>query len=243
MSHCAEPETIWGVGPWTGNNDWRTYADQFATTAGEIAAHYRRYGDRVAYQIWNEGDKQNNPASVYVAPEDYAEVLARGAAAIRNAAPQSPIIFNGMATGPQETVVYVKRCREALGGNLPVDAIGVHPYTRWARRAPFDWGQRYGTLGDAIATYERELPEMKLWITEIGVADDNEIGPEHYPAISDYFVDVMTYMEERHTARVPVVFWFAWSDWMRNAGIVRRDGAHKEHLYSAFRNIRNRELS
>ncbi len=67
-------ETVWGVGPWTGNNDWRTYADQLAATAGEIAAHYRRYGDRVAYQIWNEGDKKNNPASVYVTPEDYAEI-------------------------------------------------------------------------------------------------------------------------------------------------------------------------
>ena len=234
-------ETIWGVGPWTGNGDWSTYADQFADAAGQIAAHYRRYGDRVAYQIWNEGDKKNNPASVYVAPEDYAEVLSQSATAIRTAAPLAPIIFNGMATGPQETVVYVKRCRSALGGSLPVEAIGIHPYTRWATRAPFDWGQRYGTLGDAIATYERELPDLKFWITEIGVADDSEIGSEHYPTISEYLVDVMTYMEQRHTARVPVVMWFGWSDWMRNAGIVRRDGAQKEHLYAAYRSVRNRE--
>lgn len=234
-------ETVWGIGPWTGNNDWRTYAGQLAGTAGEIAAHYRRYGDRVAYQIWNEGDKKNNPASVYVTAEDYAIILSETSAAIRSSAPQSPIIFNGMATGPQETVVYVKRTREALGGRLPVDALGVHPYTRWATRAPFDWGTRYGTLGDAIATYERELPDLPIWITEIGVADDNEIGGEHYAAIADYFVDVMSYIEQRHTARVPVVIWFAWSDWMRNAGIVRRDGAPKDHLFAAYRNVRNRE--
>jgi hypothetical protein len=234
-------ETVWGVGPWTGNNDWATYAGQLAGTAGQIAAHYRRYGDRVAYQVWNEGDKQNNPASVYVTPENYAEVLGRTSAALREAAPQAPVIFNGMATGPQETVVYVKRTRAALGGRLPVDALGVHPYTRWATRAPFDWGMRYGTLGDAFATYERELPGLPIWITEIGVADDNEIGPEHYPAIADYFVDVMRYIERRHTDRVPVVIWFAWSDWMRNAGFVRRDGAPKEHLFAAFRGIRNRE--
>ncbi len=98
-------------------------------------------------------------------------------------------------------------------------------------------------MGDAIATYERELPDLKIWITEIGVADDNEIGPEHYAAISDYFLDVMTYIEQRHTGRVPVVVWFAWSDWMRNAGIVRRDGAQKEHLFAAYRHIRNRENS
>ncbi len=235
-------ETVWANAPWTGNNDWGGYARQLAGVAAQIAARYKRYGADVAYQIWNEGDKRNNPASVFVEPEEFAKVLRETAAAIRAHSPQSPIIFNGMATGPEETVNYLKRCQAALGGKLPVDAVGIHPYTRWATKAPFDWGQHYGTLGDAFAIYKKAFPDLKLWITEIGVADDNEIGPQHYAEIANYFTDIYKHVQERHVAQVPVVIWFAWSDWMRNAGIVRRDGAKKEHVYAAYRAMRNREL-
>lgn len=235
-------ETVWGNAPWNGNGDWFEYARQLAATASQIAARYRRYGDRVAYQIWNEGDKRNNPASVYVEPEDYAIVLRETAAAIREAAPQAPVIFNGMATGPQQTATYIQRCMAELGGVLPVDAVGIHPYTRWATRAPFDWGKMYGTLGDAFATLERELPGVKFWITEIGVADDNEIGPQYYPDIADYMEDIYQYVSRRYAHLTPVVIWFAWSDWMRNAGVVRRDGTPKEHVHAAFRRVRSREV-
>jgi hypothetical protein len=235
-------ETVWGNAPWTGNNDWRTFARQLADVAGQVAARYRRYGANVAYQIWNEGDKRNNPASVFVEPENFAILLRETAAAIRANAPEAKIIFNGMATGPEETVAYLKRCQAAMGGKLPVDAVGIHPYTRWATKAPFDWGRHYGTLGDAFAIYKKAFPEMKFWITEIGVADDNEIGPQHYAEIANYFLDIYKHIQERHVAQVPVVIWFAWSDWMRNAGIVRRDGAQKDHVYAAFRAMRNREL-
>jgi hypothetical protein len=235
-------ETVWGNAPWTGNNDWQTFAQQLAGAAGQVAARYQRYGANVAYQIWNEGDKRNNPASVFVEPENFAILLRETAAAIRAIAPEAPIIFNGMATGPEETVAYLKHCQAALGGRLPVDAVGVHPYTRWATKAPFDWGQHYGTLGDAFAIYKKAFPEMKFWITEIGVADDNEIGPQHYAEIANYFLDIYKHIQDRHVAQVPVVIWFAWSDWMRNAGIVRRDGAQKDHLFAAFRAMRNREL-
>jgi hypothetical protein len=235
-------ETVWGNAPWTGNNDWQGYARQLADAAAQIAARYRRHGANVAYQIWNEGDKRHNPASVFVEPEEFAKVLRETAAAIRSQAPEAQIIFNGMATGPEETVAYLRRCQTALGGKLPVDAVGVHPYTRWATKAPFDWGKSYGTLGDAFAIYKKAFPEMKFWITEIGVADDNEIGPQYYAEIASYMLDIYKHVEERHVELVPVVIWFAWSDWMRNAGIVRRDGAQKDHLYAAFRALRNREL-
>jgi len=235
-------ETVWGNAPWTGNNDWQGYARQLADVTGQIAARYQRYGANVSYQIWNEGDKRNNPASVFVEPENFAMVLRETAGAIRANAPGAKIIFNGMATGPEETVAYLKRCQVASGGKLPVDAVGIHPYTRWATKAPFDWGQHYGTLGDAFAVYKKAFPGMKFWITEIGVADDNEIGPQHYAEIANYLLDIYKHVQERHTDLVPVVFWFGWSDWMRNAGIVRRDGAQKDHLYAAFRAMRNREL-
>jgi hypothetical protein len=60
----------------------------------------------VAYQIWNEGDLPNNPASVYVEPSRFAVVLRAVGGALRTAAPQSKIIFGGMASGPDHTIDY-----------------------------------------------------------------------------------------------------------------------------------------
>lgn len=233
-------ETVWGLGPWTGNNNWSGYAAQLATTAGHIARRYRDYGDQIAYQIWNEGDKKDNPASVYLEPENYALILSKVSAAIRAESPMSPIIFNGMATGPSETVTYLQRCQQALGGSLPVDAVGIHPYTRWAIKPPFDWGSKFGTLAQAFEIYKKGFPNMRFWITEIGVAADNEIGPKWYGEIGDYMLNIYRYVQENATEMVPVVIWFAWSDWMRHAGIVTKDGNHKEHVYPAFRQVRDR---
>ena len=83
---------------------------------------------------------------------------------------------------------------------------------------------------------------MPFWITEIGVADDREIGPQFYPEIGDYLKDVYSHIADRYTDLVPVVIWFAWTDWMRNAGILDKDGRRKPHVYPAFRAVRNREL-
>ena len=129
---------------------------------------------------------------------------------------------------------------QALGRSLPVDAVGIHPYTRWAIKPPFDWGGKFGTLADAFAVYKRAFPDMTFWITEIGVADDNPIGSQWYAEIGEYMGNIYRYVNENATDMVPVVIWFAWSDWMRNAGVVTKDGTRKEHVYPAFRQIRNR---
>lgn len=235
-------ETVWGNAPWSGNGEWDAYAGQLAEVAGAIARRYKRFGDRVAYEIWNEGDLPNNPASVFVEPEQFAKLLQKVADKIREISPESPLILGGLATGPEQGIVYLKRCLAALGGKWPVDAIGVHPYGRWATRAPFDWAQHFGTLAQAFDQYQREIPGIPFWITEIGVAADSSIGPENYEQIGNYIRDVFQHIGERHLGLVPVVVWFAWSDWMRNAGVVDRDGRRKEHVYAAFRAVRNREL-
>jgi hypothetical protein len=235
-------ETVWGNAPWDGNNDWTTYGDQLAEVARQIAARYKRYGERVAYEIWNEGDLPQNPASIFVEPRQFAIVLKRVADAIRAVSPNSPLIFGGLASGTGQSIPYLKKCLAALRGQWPVDAIGIHPYGAWATRAPFDWATQFGTLGQQFAQYKKEIPGIPFWITETGVAADTQIGPPHYATIGDYIRDVYKHIGERYLSLVPVVIWFAWSDWMRNAGIVERDGKKKEHVYDAFRAVRNREL-
>ena len=65
---------------------------------------------------------------------------------------------------------------------------------------------------------------------------------QFYAEIADYLVDVYRHVGERYADMVPVLIWFAWSDWMRNAGIVDKNGNRQDHLYAAYRKVRNREL-
>jgi hypothetical protein len=235
-------ETVWANAPWSGNNDWQTYANELAKVARQIAARYKQHGDKVGYEIWNEGDLPNNPASVFVPPEQFAKVLKTVAEAIRAESPTSPLVFGGLATGPQSGIAYVQACRQALGGVWPIDAIGIHPYGRWGTKAPFDWANTFGTLGQAFAEYRAANLGLPLWITEIGVAADNEIGPDYYNDIGMYVHDVHSTIAANYAHEAPVIMWFAWSDWMRNAGIVDHNGRRKSAVYAAFERVRNRQF-
>jgi len=46
----------------------------------------------------------------------------------------------------------------------------------------------------------------------------------------------------KHAAQVPVLIWFAWSDNMRNAGMVKSDETPKPHLFDAFQKVRDRAI-
>jgi hypothetical protein len=235
-------ETLWGNAPWTGNGDWSGYADQLADAAAKIAGHYAKYGQQVAYEIWNEGDLADNPASVFIPPKEFAVVLKGVAAAIRGVSADSKLIFGGLASGPGAAIPYLRQCKAEMGGQWPVDAIGIHPYGRWATRAPFDWGQHFGTLGEAFGQYEAAFPEIPLWVTEIGVAADSLIGPEYYATIADYMKDVYKTVGDRYAGWVKAVIWFGWSDFMRNAGVVDHNGNPKAHIYPVFKAVRSWEL-
>src|SRR4030042_2929977 len=99
-----------------------SYVNNFANMAAETAAHF---GDKVAaYEIWNEQDAQNNVASIYIPPGNYAALLAAAYNAI-NENSNSFVVTGGMVAGDPN---YLKRVIEIAGG-LPADGVGVHPYT------------------------------------------------------------------------------------------------------------------
>ena len=227
--------------PWLGGS-WEAYAARFAAAAREIAAHYAPMGDQVAYEIWNEGDNPATPwVSIYVPPDKFALVLQQAAANIRAVAPQARVIFGGLSTGPHQARDYVLQCRAAAGGQLPVDAIGIHPYGRWAKRQPFDgWG--YGELREEFDLFRVTFPDLPLWITEIGIANDQPLPDQYNPSIAAYLRDVFANVAREHARQVPVVIWFAWSDHMHNAGIVRGDGQVKANVWEAFLAVRDRAL-
>ena len=229
--------------PWKGGGDWTAYAGKFASAAGEIAAHYAHLGDKVSYEIWNEGDNQDTPwVSVYVPPKQFAPLLWRTAGAIRVVAPESKIIFGGLSTDYEEAGAYVSQVRKALGGELPVDAIGIHPYGRWPIKRPFrNWG--FGKLNKSLKRFREKVADKPLWITEMGIVGRDKPLPEKtHSAVARFMRDLYTTVAQEHSEQVPAVIWFAWSDNMNNAGIVRSDGTAKSKIFDAFVDVRDRKL-
>jgi murein DD-endopeptidase MepM/ murein hydrolase activator NlpD len=226
-------ETFWGQGPWDRPSlaTWQAYAQGFADQVREIATHYR--GKDVAYQIWNESDIKGK-SSVFVPPDFFAPVLERVATAIREQDDEAAIVLGGLASGPEPTVAYIEQLRTALGGDLPVDAIGLHPYGRWPTtkpNIPTGWFDHLEPMLNAVIKAAARTP---VWITEIGVSEDDEIDPAYWPAIADYVEETLTLVQRHYARHVPVVMWFGWSDWMRNAGIVDHGGNPKQPIYDRF---------
>ena len=230
--------------PWKKKGQsWSDYAGRFAQAAGEIAAHYAYLGSKVAYEIWNEGDNPKTPhVSVYVPPAKFALVLGQAAEAIRQVAPESPIVLGGLSTGPEMASEYVHEVRKASKGRLPVDAVGLHPYGRWPDKRPFPgWG--YGDLDKVFTIFRRRLPGIRLWITEIGIVGRRKpIADEHLPAVAGYMSDLYQLVAEEHSNQVRAVIWFAWSDRMENAGIVDSGGKPKAILMKTFSAVRDRKI-
>lgn len=229
-------ETEWGNAPWD-NGNWEAYAASLAGAARRVAELCAPFGNSVAYQIWNEEDSPpTNPSAIGVSPENFAPVLAQTAQAIRQVDSDTTVVLGGLNSAPDNAVDYLQRIEARLGGSLPVDAVAYHPYGRYVHTDPFH-GKQFGTLQDALRTFRRAYPDLPLWITELGIANDNPIGPEHYPKIANYMREIVTEVAENHGDHVPVLIWFAWSDLMRNAGITTVDGSLKPHIGQAFREM------
>ena len=232
-------DTVWGQAPWTGRTkDWDSYVAEMAETAGKIAKHYARYGDKIAYEIWQTPNSPDSKEAVSLDAQQYAKILQKTVATIQANAPNAQVLFGGMAAGPDENIAYVQAVRNALGGKLPaVDGIGIHPFGRWGTKAPFDWDNTFGTISQAVAQYEREFPKIPLWITAMGVASGTPLGREYDQDIANYWLDVCKTIADRHPAQVRALIWFAWSDFMHNAGIVEVTGKPKPALMAAMKKV------
>lgn len=232
-------ETVWGNTPWYGgqHEDWKRYADSLAQAGKRIAELCHPFTTQIAYQIWNEEDSPpENPSAIGIPPHYFALVLERTAAAIRQVTSKSRIVIGGLNSGPENAVTYVRQVQAKLSGRLPVDALAYHPYGRYVHTDPF-YNKQFGTLQTSLHVFKRAFPQLPLWITEIGVAADDPIGPENYEKIALYMREFVQELSANHTQYVPVLIWFAWSDLMRNAGITTVDGQLKPYIGDAFREM------
>jgi putative glycosyl hydrolase len=208
-----------GNAPWTNNGNWQPYTSAFSAVCGKIAAHFK--GKKVAYEIWNEGD-QASPSAIFVDPTVFAPVLKAASDAIKANDPAATVVFGGLVSA--NPVAYLKTVQAKLGGQMPVDAIGIHPY-----------GQ--GPTGDNnIITFLSKVtdayPTLPVWITEIG---DDAITPDRYDTLAFYMRQINKVLNSQLPTRVPVLVWYCWSDGMNKSfGIVDENLAKKRNVYSTF---------
>ena len=232
-------DTEWGNAPWQ-HGGWEAYAETFAKACGRVAAACSEFGDMVAYQIFNEQDSgPDNHSAIGIAAEQYAIVLDRAQEAIRRAHPGAVVVIGGLNTGPDNAIRYARKVQATLGGRLPVDALAIHPYGRYVKKILFNYGS-IGKLSDSLNRFRDAFPDLPLWITEVGVANDTPIGPEHYADVGTYIREVVDEVADRYNGYVEVLIWFGWTDLMRNAGILTADGQPKPGVFDAFEHMRRR---
>ncbi len=226
--------------PWGDGSDaaWGDYANGLAAISGQIAAHYR--GQGVAYEIWNEGDFLGG-SSIFVPPDQFAIVLSKVVAAIKAQDPDAVTVFGGMFNAPQNSVEYLNVVRSSLGGTLPVDAVGIHPYGKF----PPPWksiddiqdelqGGWFDSLALHMSVLAKGIPDKPLWITEVGLSEHVPTPESEWPAAAKYMTGVVSFIHSKYAHRVPVLIWFAWSDVLRNAGIVDAQSQPKGPIFDTF---------
>ena len=173
--------------------------DAFAKYAAFMAGHFK--GKVAAYEIWNEpvyfafpekygGDWNARNYDAWL--KHYAELVAKGAAALKQADPATPVITGtGMETATHYLLLrYADKLKQ-------VDGLAIHPYTYRLPPESVSFGGPAVMIRDGVAVADddhsmtsefrrlreamrhqlgRELP---LWVTEFGYSTFN-----HHPADS-----------------------------------------------------------
>jgi len=150
------------------NNEWPQWADddglpdlaKWQEYVGQVVRHYR--GRVKAWEIWNEPNSQFEPAF-------YAQMLKRGAEAVKRADPAASVVAMGGPDDPQ----FVRDVFDELRKQYPswprrryIDDLSMHMYP--AR------GAKEAADGGAAGAYrERILPRygLPVWNTETGEWD------------------------------------------------------------------------
>lgn len=236
-------DTEWGNAPWD-NGGWESYANTFAQACGRVAKACSEFGDKVAYQIFNEQDcPPSNPSAIPIPSEHFAQILDKAQAAIRTAHPGAKVIIGGLNSGPDHAVNYLNDIKNRLGGRLPVDALAYHPYGRYVHTQVFNV---FGPLSEVLDKFKQAFPDKPMWITEFGLPGHaTKIGPEHYQKIATYLREITAESTGKYGDYIEGLIWFAWTDNMENAGILTTGaaGSEKEHVYNAYLEMKNWDKS
>jgi len=216
-------------GPEAPDAEWDNYIERFARRSGQIASLLAPW--RPAFQVWNEPDHPVHVGYVPTLREAiFGRMLRRTRDAIKAVNPNLLVVAGGLAAGDP---AWLTRVMQSLGGDLPADIVAFHPYGQrpdpdWPRP---DWG--FGYLGNLLNNYYRAGGNRPIWITEIGVKEEDlnnnreqvaEFMRRYYRSITTHFRD-----------KVQQLFWFCYSDGMVSTfGLL--DGVNtRKPTYQAYR--------
>jgi hypothetical protein len=147
------------------DEEWADYITGFATRAAEIAKALVSW--QPVFQIWNAPDHVSSTSTYEPTLREavYGRLLGETYQAIKDVDPALKVITAGLVSGQPEWLAAVI---DSLGGNLPADAIALHPYTKRPEAGwpDPDWGT--GEVGELINAYG-QVVDLPFWITEIGM--------------------------------------------------------------------------
>jgi hypothetical protein len=220
-------DTFWGNGPWS-NGNWGAYYPGYADALSKIAKHYK--GLVAAYEIWNEMDLSGQPTSIYIAPENYGPLLLAASKAVKQADPTAKVISGGMVGS--DPIGYLTKARNSIGGVLPIDGVGFHPYGQTPPdTAVFDWQK--GGLGPSIQRVADAF-NLPVWVTELGVPRVDVNNQNFWPTIANYMLKTFQLIHNVLFYSCPVMIWFAWADSQDRAGIVHDNQQQKGAIFDTF---------
>jgi len=222
--------------PDASDGAWDEYIASFSRRCGQIADELAPW--QPAFQVWNEPD---HPVHGNYAPTlretVYGRMLKQCSEAMKAIDPDLTVVAAGLATGNPS---WLQRVVDSLNGDLPADAIAIHPY---GQRPEPNWPHpnwAFGYVGDLINNYYQAGQKKPIWITEVGVKEEDlsndrqqvaEFLQRYYRAIDNHFAD-----------KVESVFWFAYSDGMvPSFGLLNESGDPKP-AYVAFQEVQRLQL-
>lgn len=189
------------------------YTGRFVDLCQEIA---RKLSDKqIAYEIWNEQD-QASESAIGIPVAQYKPLLAEACRKIRAVDPKATLMNGGLVSSTP--VEYLLACRDEHH-RLPVDAVALHPYTRFYNTAG---------LGTELNKISKTFSSLPLWLTEF---HDGGLAPDIHTRARDQLV--------KFDAELPkaaeVAIWYCWSDRMNPGfGIVDEADRPKQPVYGKY---------
>jgi|GEM_PF-2020716 len=210
------------------DGDWDNYIERFARRSGQIVQLLAKF--QPAYQVWNEPD---HPIKGDYAPslreEVFGRMLRRTRDVIKRADPNALVVTAGLAMGNPS---WLTKVINSLGGELPADILAFHPY---GQRPEPDWPHpnwAFGYFGDLLNGYYRAGQRKPIWITEMGVKEEdlNHNREQVAEFLGKYYNAVIT----RFSDKVQKLIWFCYSDGMVPPFGLTEANGNRKPAYAAY---------
>jgi len=213
------------------DGDWNNYIERFARRSGQIVQLLAKF--QPAYQVWNEPD---HPIKGDYAPslreEVFGRMLRRTRDVIKGVNPQALVVTAGLAMGNPS---WLTKVISSLGGELPADIVAFHPYGQRPEPNWPDPNWAFGYFGDLLNGYYRAGQRKPIWITEMGVKEEdlNHNREQVAEFIDKYYNTVIT----RFSDKVQKLIWFCYSDGMVPPFGLTEASGNRKPAYATYKRI------